>query len=86
MKRPIDMKIDLIYDDLDCTTPFIVRIRTDNQADAINTRISRGKSLCFLICTLWANLDEKTAIISFYSRKVLLLIFTLENFFLENNA
>ena len=49
MNRPIDMKIDLIYEDLDCTTPFIVRIRTDNQADAINTRISRGKSLCFLI-------------------------------------
>jgi len=29
----------------DCTTPFIVRIRTDNQADAINTRISRGVCL-----------------------------------------
>ena len=82
MKRSIDMKIDLIYEDLDCTTPFIVRIRTDNQADAINTRISRGKSLCFLICTLWANLDEKTAIsISFYSRKILLSLSTLENFF-----
>ena len=50
MKHLIDMKIDLIYyEDLDCTTPFIVRIRTDNQADAINTRISRGKLLCFLI-------------------------------------
>ena len=36
------MNFDLIYVDLDCTTPFIVRIRTDNQADAINTRISRG--------------------------------------------
>ena len=50
VKYLIDMKIDLIYyEDLDCTTPFIVRIRTDNQADAINTRISRGKLLCFLI-------------------------------------
>ena len=50
VKHLIDMKIDLIYyEDLDCTTPFIVRIRTDNQADAINTRISRGKLLCFLI-------------------------------------
>ena len=36
------MNFDLIYVDLDCTTPFIVRIRTDDQADAINTRISRG--------------------------------------------
>ena len=28
----------------DCTPPFVVNIRTDNVKDAINTRISRGKS------------------------------------------
>ena len=82
MKHLIDMKIDLIYyEDLDCTTPFIVRIRTDNQADAINTRISRGKSLCFLIYTLWANLDEKNGTFFLYLRKFLLFDFNSGEFF-----